>query len=1167
MNIPSVLHLTFLVSISFFLISCSSEEEGEIEVEKTNILPGFHDLNINFTQTDKELGVVSIQPNDLTCRANCTSNIADDVQLDLIATPISGARFIAWGGDCSGNNTCQVTMSSEHTVTATFSDEVESFPTEIPSYPLSIQMTKGGTIDISDGLLECISDCGFSFNKQEILTLKAIPDTGYVFIGWGGDCEDKSTCEVTMSSEHSVTASFSDEIESFPNEIPIYSLAMKMTTGGSIDISDGLLECISDCEFSFNKQETLILNAIPDEGYVFIGWGGDCEDKSTCEVTMSSEHSVTASFSDVIESFPNEIPIYPLVIQITKGGSIDISDGLLECISDCEFSFNKEETLTLKATPDEGYIFTGWGGDCEDKSTCEVTMSSEHSVTATFEEIPLITLSIGMYEGGSITITGDQGSCDIDCELSFIQDIELIINPTPDEGYIFIGWSGDCSDNSTCLLTMSTDKSITAIFEEALSAVASNTITITEPHGENQTDYPIQIGRPFIKGEIANYPQVMYSGVAIPTQADVKQRHDDGSVKHAILSFILPSLNANSSQTFSFVNKVTSDNTPLTKTEILADTTFNADMSFTFTETSTVSARDMITSDNFEYWLKGSVATSIIISDNSVERIYDVGNDTYRSVRPIFHVTFWPTIDKYSVRYIAEAINTEALQNQVYDIGLSIGGASSFYQKDDVPHQAKSRWTQKKWSGTQLKTLSINHNLAYLASTKSIPNFDTSRQPSESSITSYWNSWAAQATDIYEKGLWQTVMSTTGGRRDIGVYPDWSVQWLYTGDWRFFEISMKQADLAASWPMHLREGDSGRHFDFSNTVDALGKILSIAPSARPTHWIARPEWHEVNTNDKVFYVGDSTGTNWQPDTSHHPDVSSPQYLLTGDYFYLEEMLFSSAFVTSNNNAKGFTTTLGRGPTGSEGALYSGQTRAQAWALRTRVHTYDILPDTLPEKAYFHQLNKNAISMFEGLYSLPLSNIDNQDLYDFAANTIHTAVFTLTNGASPYGNWERGLAAYVKSSWFDASVVHRAMAPWQQNFVIVALGRAKDVGYGTDALLGYAGLQLLGPFSDVNLPHHMIFAYVTPCVDLDFNWFTSWSDVYAGYNIDYVESMSTYSITNNDAQNGTPSVTMGAAAYLSGHHNHPELWKYILDNVANKDIYNDDPKWAILPRTD
>ena len=593
MNIPSVLHLTFLASISFFLISCSSEEEGEIEVEKTNILPGFHDLNINFTQTDKELGVVSIQPNDLTCRANCTSNIADDVQLDLIATPISGARFIAWGGDCSGNNTCQVTMSSEHTVTATFSDEVESFPTEIPSYPLSIQMTKGGTIDISDGLLECISDCGFSFNKQEILTLKAIPDTGYVFIGWGGDCEDKSTCEVTMSSEH----------------------------------------------------------------------------------------SVTASFSDVIESFPNEIPIYPLVIQITKGGSIDISDGLLECISDCEFSFNKEETLTLKATPDEGYIFTGWGGDCEDKSTCEVTMSSEHSVTATFEEIPLITLSIGMYEGGSITITGDQGSCDTDCELSFIQDIELIINPTPDEGYIFIGWSGDCSGNSTCPLSMSTDKSITAIFEEALSAVASNTITITEPHGENQTDYPIQIGRPFIKGEIANYPQVMYSGVAIPTQADVKQRHDDGSVKHAILSFILPSLNANSSQTFSFVNKVTSDNTPLTKTEILADTTFNADMSFTFTETSTVSARDMITSDNFEYWLQGPIATSIIVADHSTERTYDVGSDTYRSVRPIFHVTFWPTIDKYSVRYVAEAISTEALQDQVYDIELSINQSSSFYQK------------------------------------------------------------------------------------------------------------------------------------------------------------------------------------------------------------------------------------------------------------------------------------------------------------------------------------------------------------------------------------------------------------------------------------------------------------------------------------------------------
>jgi len=572
MNIPSVLHLTFLASISFFLISCSSEEEGEIEVEKTNILPGFHDLNINFTQTDKELGVVSIQPNDLTCRANCTSNIADDVQLDLIATPISGARFIAWGGDCSGNNTCQVTMSSEHTVTATFSDEVESFPTEIPSYPLSIQMTKGGTIDISDGLLECISDCGFSFNKQEILTLKAIPDTGYVFIGWGGDCEDKSTCEVTMSSEHSVTASFSDEIESFPNEIPIYSLAMKMTTGGSIDISDGLLECISDCEFSFNKQETLILNAIPDEGYVFIGWGGDCEDKSTCEVTMSSEHSVTASFSDVIESFPNEIPIYPLVIQITKGGSIDISDGLLECISDCEFSFNKEETLTLKATPDEGYIFTGWGGDCEDKSTCEVTMSSEHSVTATFSEIALeASLSVTVDKEGTVSFSNNLDDCILDCKFDFTQKENITLTAIPKDGYVFHGWNGDCAGYSDCLINidMTSNLSVTAIFKpsawsctspqaplpassfDADSEYAYNNPTfdgskvetlltdfvVKESSGKGATNYPVSMVFPVEQGEYfhpGDFHIKNSAGEVIPAQFNVINRWwaKDRSLRH-----------------------------------------------------------------------------------------------------------------------------------------------------------------------------------------------------------------------------------------------------------------------------------------------------------------------------------------------------------------------------------------------------------------------------------------------------------------------------------------------------------------------------------------------------------------------------------------------------------------------------------------------------------
>lgn len=70
----------------------------------------------------------------------------------------------------------------------------------------------------------------------------------------------------------------------------------------------------------------------------------------------------------------------------------------------------------------------------------------------------------------------------------------------------------------------------------AAAAGVENAITLRGGAG----NYPVRIGRPFMRGEIAQAPQAVVGGAAVPTQADVKTRWPDGSVKHAILSFVLP---------------------------------------------------------------------------------------------------------------------------------------------------------------------------------------------------------------------------------------------------------------------------------------------------------------------------------------------------------------------------------------------------------------------------------------------------------------------------------------------------------------------------------------------------------------------------------------------------------------------------------------------------
>ena len=98
----------------------------------------------------------------------------------------------------------------------------------------------------------------------------------------------------------------------------------------------------------------------------------------------------------------------------------------------------------------------------------------------------------------------------------------------------------------------------------------ANSITVKEKAGITTNQYPIQIGRPFVQGEILSYPQALINGVAVPTQADVKNRWPDGSVKQSIISFLIPTLAANSSVTVSFANQASGNNSGyLQKTDLL----------------------------------------------------------------------------------------------------------------------------------------------------------------------------------------------------------------------------------------------------------------------------------------------------------------------------------------------------------------------------------------------------------------------------------------------------------------------------------------------------------------------------------------------------------------------------------------------------------------------
>jgi hypothetical protein len=158
-------------------------------------------------------------------------------------------------------------------------------------------------------------------------------------------------------------------------------LSINKVGNGTITSSDGLINCGTDCSELYNNEVPVTLSAFPAEGYSFDRWTGcNSMSGSTCSVTMTSNRSVTAIFILNTQS-------YTLTVNRngTGTGTVTSSPPGINCGADC-FSFYSQGTpVSLTATPESESIFEEWTG-CDNvfSNTCQITMSSNRSVTSTF---------------------------------------------------------------------------------------------------------------------------------------------------------------------------------------------------------------------------------------------------------------------------------------------------------------------------------------------------------------------------------------------------------------------------------------------------------------------------------------------------------------------------------------------------------------------------------------------------------------------------------------------------------------------------------------------------------------------------------------------------------------------------------------------------------------
>jgi hypothetical protein len=235
--------------------------------ELKNVTANFIQIyELTVTTTGSGSGTVTSDPTGINCGATCSHEYDLDTIVTLTAVADEGSRFTGWSGEgCSGTDTCQVTMDAAKNVTADF----------IKRYSLTIRIYGSGTVVDTDAGIDCSeSECTYEFDDEDVITLTAIPDTGFEFIDWsGGGCSGPGECIVTMDEDLLITAFFLEE------EPDCYQLFIDHTGQGSDPIatppnSEGCSEGY------FEENVEVHLQAVPDEGWSLVAWSGTDDDTS-----------------------------------------------------------------------------------------------------------------------------------------------------------------------------------------------------------------------------------------------------------------------------------------------------------------------------------------------------------------------------------------------------------------------------------------------------------------------------------------------------------------------------------------------------------------------------------------------------------------------------------------------------------------------------------------------------------------------------------------------------------------------------------------------------------------------------------------------------------------------------------------------------------------------
>ena len=227
---------------------------------------------------------------------------------------------------------------------STNSGRIAYFSVTDANFALTVNIDGNGDVDVDPEL------AFYPFGA--LVSLNAIPDSGWSFDTWSGDISSNNNSEnIIMDCNKSVTAHF------IQNQ---YALNINIVGNGTV---------FKEPNQTFYVYGDIVnLTGVPESGWIFGYWEGNISgNQNPASITIDDNKDVTAVF---IESF------YTLTVNIDGDGIVNVNPS---------GPYNFGDIVSLTAVANTGSVFSHWSGDLESINVSEIIIiNSSKNVTAHF---------------------------------------------------------------------------------------------------------------------------------------------------------------------------------------------------------------------------------------------------------------------------------------------------------------------------------------------------------------------------------------------------------------------------------------------------------------------------------------------------------------------------------------------------------------------------------------------------------------------------------------------------------------------------------------------------------------------------------------------------------------------------------------------------------------